>query len=313
VLHLRRAKVDNGLQKNSTATHTWGGHAMLDNSTKKWVGFFSYLASGCGLNSWQSNSMIISAVADTPDGPYNQKMTPVLAPWSHNAMISQHPNGSYFLFHIGSGVPVRPESNCSKVLDPFFPFPAGHPEPAAATTHVSESLYGPWRPALGVPGLNNPCPFFFPNGTTLLYDRTSVHRADSIDGPTWTQTPTVVTNGSMHPEDPGVWRDGRGNFHMVFNANSDHTNCKAGVPCGGHAWSHDGLVWSRPTIPAYGTIVHYDDNSTVTWDYVERPQVVQDTDGAPLTLFLGQSYASSHTLAIMFCQAGDTGCVTTIQ
>jgi hypothetical protein len=54
------------------------------------------------------------------------------------------------------------------------------------------------------------------------------------------------------------------------------------------------------------------DGSTSTWDYVERPQVVQDDDGAPLTLFLGQSYASSHTLAIMFCQQGDDDCVTTI-
>eukprot|EP00040_Diaphanoeca_grandis_P010349 m.52979 g.52979 ORF g.52979 m.52979 type:complete len:80 (+) comp21684_c0_seq1:3-242(+) len=53
--------------------------------------------------------------------------------------------------------------------------------------------------------------------------------------------------------------------------------------------------------------------STVDWDYVERPQVAQDDDGTPLTLFLGQSYKDSHTLAIMFCQTGDSDCVTTIQ
>jgi hypothetical protein len=49
------------------------------------------------------------------------------------------------------------------------------------------------------------------------------------------------------------------------------------------------------------------------WDFVERPQIVQDSDGKPLTLFLGQSYKDSHTLAIMFCQEGDTDCVTTVQ
>lgn len=49
------------------------------------------------------------------------------------------------------------------------------------------------------------------------------------------------------------------------------------------------------------------------WDFVERPQIMQDSDGKPLTLFLGQSYKDSHTLAMMFCQEGDTGCVTTVQ
>lgn len=60
---------------------------------------------------------------------------------------------------------------------------------------------------------------------------------------------------------------------MLFNANSGHSNCRPTVPCGGHAWSHDGLSWSKPKIPAFGTIVHYVDNTTVTYDYVERPQV----------------------------------------
>jgi len=309
VLRLRKAKVDNGLQQNSTATHTWGGHAMKDASSGKWVGFFSYMAAGCGLSNWQSNSMIISAVADAPDGPYTKQIKPVTPPWTHNAMISRHPNGSYFLFHIGSGTPKAALKNCSQEPDPFFPF---SPQPAPATTHVAESLHGPWRPAPGVPGVNNPAPYFFENGTTLLFDRTSVRWAPAIDGDYANKRTTVAQNGSMHPEDPGVWRDHRG-FHMLFNANSGHSHCASGVPCGGHAWSKDGLEWSAPLIPSFGTIVHYDDGSTVTWDYVERPQIAQEDDGTPLTLFLGQSYKSSHTLAVNFCQKGDTDCVTTIQ
>jgi hypothetical protein len=51
----------------------------------------------------------------------------------------------------------------------------------------------------------------------------------------------------------------------------------------------------------------------VQWDYVERPQVAQDDDGTVLALYLGQSYKDSHSLAIMFCQDGDTDCVTTVQ
>ena len=119
----------------------------------------------------------------------------------------------------------------------------------------------------------------------------------------------------MIPEDPYVWRDHRGRFHMLFNANSCHKHCSAKIPCGGHAWSEDGLTWSQPHIPAFGTIVHYEDKSTEVYDYVERPQVVQAADGRPLTLFAGHGYSGIHTLAIMFCQDSDidSDCVTMVE
>ena len=66
VVALRRAKPDNGMQVNGT--HTWGGHALKDPASGSWVGYFSYMAAGCDLATWQSNSMIIKAVADAPDG-----------------------------------------------------------------------------------------------------------------------------------------------------------------------------------------------------------------------------------------------------
>eukprot|EP00658_Telonema_sp_P-2_P052700 TRINITY_DN4095_c0_g1_i1.p1 TRINITY_DN4095_c0_g1~~TRINITY_DN4095_c0_g1_i1.p1 ORF type:complete len:311 (+),score=24.15 TRINITY_DN4095_c0_g1_i1:366-1298(+) len=309
-MRLRRTKLQNGVGPSSGANHTWGGHSMLDPDSGEWVGFFSYMAGGCDLGTWQSNSMIVSAVADAPDGPYDQKVQPVTGPWSHNAMISRHPNGTYFLFHIGDGTTKRGIANCSSRPDPFYPF---H-EPPSCNTHASDRLEGPWRPAPGIPAINNPAPFFFDNGTTLIYGRTDVHWAPSIDGP-WDPShkrTTVPVSGKMVPEDPFVWREPRG-FHMLFNANSGHSNCAAKTPCGGHAWSRDGLAWSVPTIPAFGTIVHYEDNSTRVYDYVERPQIVQDTNGRPLTLFVGHGYSDIHTLAIMFCQEGDDDCVTMIQ
>ena len=41
---------------------------MKDDKTGKWVGFYSYMAYGCDLHTWTSNSMIVSAIADEPDG-----------------------------------------------------------------------------------------------------------------------------------------------------------------------------------------------------------------------------------------------------
>ena len=75
------------------------------------------------------------------------------------------------------------------------------------------------------------------------------------------------------------------------------------------------MTWSQPHIPAFGTIVHYEDKSTEVYDYVERPQVVQAADGRPLTLFAGHGYSGIHTLAIMFCQDSDidSDCVTMVE
>lgn len=157
VMRLRRAKMNNGVGPSSVAQHTWGGHGMRDPNTGKWTGFFSYMEGPCDLGTWGSNSMIISAVSDTPDGPYDEAMKPVVGPWSHNAMISRHPNGTYFLFHIGQGTHGSLH-NCSKTptTDPFYPFPEGSLEPSPATTHASDSLDGPWRAAPGIPSINNP-------------------------------------------------------------------------------------------------------------------------------------------------------------
>ena len=266
-------------------------------------------------------------------------------------MISQHPNGTFFLFLIGNGQPKGPVKQWNSTPPQLYPFPKGSPEPPSATTHAAESLEGPWRAAEGVPALNNPCPFFFENGTTLLFDRTSVISAPTLDGPWSSHRPTVVEAGKMKPEDPGVYRDKRGGFHMLFNANSGHGNCAAGVPCGGHAWSTDGLVIRPPPtaltrcsappprrrgrshiFPLLGRLcgpppaprrrarglmppqVRFADNSTRVFDYVERPQVLQDSDGNPLTLFAGHGYRGIGTLSINFCAQGDADrdCVTSV-
>ena len=88
--------------------------------------------------------------------------------------------------------------------------------------------------------------------------------------------------------------------------------CMASVqPCAGIVCA--GLSWSKPTVPAFGTIVHYTDNTTAVYDYCERPQIAQEPDGTPLTLFVGHGYTGIHTLALMFCQDGDVDCVTTVQ
>jgi hypothetical protein len=78
------------------------------------------------------------------------------------------------------------------------------------------------------------------------------------------------------------------------------------VPCGGHAWSRDGLSWSNQTIGAFGPVIRWANGTFFTGAYAERPQVIQDASGAPIAFYTGfgmHSYSDSHNFAQLFCTA----------
>ncbi len=198
--------------------------------------------------------------------------------------------------------------------------------PFANGTGITMDFANTWLEANGASG-GNPAPFFFPNGSVLLYFTGSpcptgwgnlapnciaAARADAWDAKYTMTSPMPLT----HPEseDPFVFRDQRGHFHLLTNVNTFHARCKSGVPCGGHAWSYDGLVWSNLTVGAFGPVVRVVNATADRYiynAYVERPQVVQAADGTPLALFLGigrTSYFDSASWAQPFCQAGQANC-----
>jgi hypothetical protein len=171
----------------------------------------------------------------------------------------------------------------------------------------------------------NPAPFFFENGTVLMYFSANpcppkwgninpnnncigVARGNSYDGP-FTALPLPIT----HPEseDAFVFRDPRGNFHLLTNVNNDHTRCAQGVECGGHAWSTDGITFSNLTIGAFGPVIRFVNGSYWRNAYVERPQILQAEDGTPIAFYVGigrTSYEDSATFAQLFCVSGQENC-----
>ena len=142
--------------------------------------------------------------------------------------------------------------------------------------HTADQWDGPWTRAFNNSGVSinctgswtkdclvgNPAPFVFPNGTVNLYFTATtcppnsgnlappciaMARADSYAGPYQLATPSRPIT-YPESEDPSVFRDKRGNFHLVTNVNTYHARCAQGVPCGGHAWSRDGYVFSNLTV-----------------------------------------------------------------
>eukprot|EP01048_Picozoa_sp_COSAG05_P006789 COSAG05_NODE_458_length_9621_cov_5.309914_1_plen_659_part_00 len=85
-------------------TSSWGGSAALDPADGKWHGFFSEFAGHCGVNSWLTNSMIVHAVSEQPQGPYIRQDV-ALGAWAHGKQlrpslcpISVKPSLSSFFF-----------------------------------------------------------------------------------------------------------------------------------------------------------------------------------------------------------------------
>jgi len=134
-----------------------------------------------------------------------------------------------------------------------------------------------------------PCP---PNSGALASNCIAV--ATSNEG--WSGP--FQMNAAPHPitypesEDPSVFRDPRGNYHLLTNVNTCHQRCRQGVECGGHAWSRDGFVFSNLTVGAFGPFITFKNGSTWANAYVERPLVTTDSTGRPLALYLGMGRKS---------------------
>jgi hypothetical protein len=297
---------------------------------------------------WTTKSSIWHATSAHAEGPYALSDL-VAQPWAHNAMIAQTPDPQhpYALYQLGDSATDpsewQPCYNASELPVPLAPLPPPPPPPLPAPlragasgsqiyVRTAPSLAGPWTPYAGNSPLNfsfagsfatavngaNPAPFFFPNGTVLVYFSANpcppgwgqkvpgnncifVARGESWAGP-FAALPLPVT----HPEseDAHVWQDHRGNFHLLTNVNNDHARCAEGEPCGGHAWGYDGITFSNLSIGAFGPYIRFANGSSWRTSYVERPQVTLGADGRPLAFFVGMgrsSYYDSATWAQRFC------------
>ena len=156
----------------------------------------------------------------------------------------------------------------------------------------------------------HPSLYFFENGTALMAYRggqpssssssssstssssSSAAPAPAPSGGGWPHYVGVARAGSWRgpyvatsdapvfpdeQEDPGIFRDARGSFHMLTHDFAQ--------PTGGHAFSADGLNWTFAG-QAYGTTMQYADGSSVEFARRERPQVLV-LGGKPAFLFTG--------------------------
>lgn len=161
---------------------------------------------------------------------------------------------------------------------------------------------GPWLPhtaeihdfpcAYPFPSNWNPSPYLLPDGRVRIV----VHSCTSpwggeilVEAPSW-EGPYVpitrdITTCTRCAEDPFLWRDGRGYWHILYHRMFDPPG-PSPIPspgwAGGHSFSKNGLDWS-PIERAYNTTVHYEDGTTIEMKRRERPKLIFADDGVTPT------------------------------
>ena len=192
-------------------------------------------------------------------------------------------NGSILLFHIGD---------------------SGGAVGGSAFAHHAEAPEGPWYPLKG-PRCNNPAPMVAANGTTYVGCNNggfTIFRSDDVfSGDDWVEVtkmafPPSWGTGALAPylknEDPYLWMDTRGNFHLLahrydyrdgYPANPNQTEP---LLVSGHGFSVDGLDWHfNVEQQPYDAVVKFANGTVQQFSTFERPHLVFDkTSGRPTHL-----------------------------
>ncbi|CAJ1938703.1 unnamed protein product [Cylindrotheca closterium] len=299
-----------GLQLPNHAS-SWGGSVVYVDG--KYHMFASEIVNGCGLGYWTTNSQVIRAVSDHPNGPY-VKQEVILPTFSHDANVLQRgPNGEIVLFVTALlGVkPVDCDNNDSSswqwnnAVVPNTTAPpkdtymlwAKHPtgpwsEPVLVLNstiwnedywaknhrfaHCDANLNGILRHDGSFLGLWRKC-----ETPDLLTVPHTLYASDWKDASTYQPSidPLFVLTGSGAEDPSNIWTtetsDAGVAYHAIFH-DEQATRCMLGEcpNVGRHAFSMDGKAWSYSKVNAYNGTVLFQNGTTWTADTRARPHLI---------------------------------------
>ncbi|MEG0319591.1 MAG: glycoside hydrolase family protein [Niameybacter sp.] len=270
---------------------------------------------------WLTNSEIVRAVSDTPEGPYEfqEVVLPARGPqyWdgcaTHNPSIIKYKD-TYILYYVGDTHPflnVDVENGEQiKHKDPRTVSARANKRVGMA---VAKHIEGPWErfdePILKPRPecydnllVSNPAPCVDEKGNvTMIYKSRSYlkepvggflhgpmslgvakgHIEDRFSYHAVTDEP-IFDYRSSHLEDPFVWKDEKG-FHMIAK---DMEGKTCGEEHGGiYAFSKDGISWEiQKGQQAYSRKIKWDDGTTQVMGSLERPFILFE-EGRPTHMF----------------------------
>jgi hypothetical protein len=287
--------------------------------------FLAEFADGCGLDYWSPFSKIIRAQSYTgPEGPY-EFVDEVVGIFAHNPTVIYSPADKlYLLYYIGC--PFSPSETCSP---PSFSCGPGNdlnaesgisvassPDLKTWTSHgqvFSGQDNDDWDADITNP---SPLPLFSSRNNTAVillayrgcpYNCYGAELMNLATAPTFTGPYTkispnpIFSNGN---EDPFLWRDKRGNYHMLLHSLEAGGGFGDGPKVGRHAFAENfegPWTFNNETL-AFNTHVEFTDGTSVDYYRRERPQLFfsEDEEMVPLYLTTGvQEVGSGMSYSII--------------
>ncbi|ATY65351.1 Glycosyl hydrolase family five-bladed beta-propellor domain [Cordyceps militaris] len=334
VLDLRPARPGSGYNRTATGTSSWGARIVPDPADRTLHHLFAAeFAHGCGLDDWAPYSRVVRAESRAgPAGPY-AFADEVAGTFAHNPTVVYSPaDAAYLLYYIGCATEVAPQCTGKKFT--CGPGNANNGESGIALktskdlrtwTDVGQVFQGKDSGDWDADVTN---PSAFPlheagNSTSAIllayrgcpYDcrgREQVNIAVAAGGHRGPYT--RVQPDPLFPqanEDPFVWRDKRGHWHMLTHSLAADGGFADGPSVGRHAYAREyaGPWTLAERSLAFDTTVRYEDGSATQFFRRERPQLLFAADGsmAPLLLTTGVQPRGSAMSYTVIAPVGDAG------
>lgn len=337
VLDIRPAKRDAGYNRTAEGISSWGSSIVHDKHDDGLFHLFlAEFENACGLEYWSPYSRIIRAESRTgPEGPYESR-DEVVGTFSHNpTVVWSEADQEYLLYYIGC-----PQVVSDTCTSPNFTCGPGNYLNGESGISVASSVdlsrwtsHGPvflgenstaWDAVVTNP---SPFPLYSPEdqtGEILLayrgcpvncdagWERINIASSSDFLGPYEELSPDPLFMDSN--EDPFIWQDKRGNWHMLLHSLEPTGGFGDGPDVGRHAFARR---WEGPwtfvsETLVYNTTIEYDDGSDITFYRRERPQLFFSEDGEMTPLFLTNGVqpmnsSMSYTAIVPVGDAGQAG------
>ncbi|KAH8655265.1 hypothetical protein BX600DRAFT_385283 [Xylariales sp. PMI_506] len=258
--------------KQGAGNSSWCGQIIQDPKDETLFHLIiSQFSHGCGLSAWRPFSTIARAESRTgPRGPYNFAEA-LFGPFHHNPTVKWSPaDEQYLLYFIGKDVDL-PNGTCSSTK--FNNNVSVSTSPDLRTWSVPEVL---------LQNQTNPAPFALwtqENRTSdllLAVEGNDIYESTSgPDGPYDLIVNQTALNDAYATEDPFLWRDKRGHWHILAHYLIDIPLGLKGPRVGGHLYARDlagPWTFNNRTL-AYNTTVSFTDGSETTYYRRERPKL----------------------------------------
>ncbi|KAI1335886.1 hypothetical protein F5Y15DRAFT_219570 [Xylariaceae sp. FL0016] len=265
---------------------SWGGTIVQDRADAKLFHLVvSQFSHGCGLAGWRPFSTVIRAESRSgPAGPYVYAQE-LLGTFRHNPGVVWSPADAKYLLHT-IGAETQAPTTCQS-----------YKWPNNISVSTAPDIRGPWTPPQQLLNGTNPAawPMWTPENPVadlaLAIEDNLIYGADSPTGPyeLLNTMPWNTSDYSTHwTEDPFLWRDRRGHWHILCHWLIDVAERGEKYPrVGGHLFSRTLCGnWTFRLQAAYNTAVRFADGGSTDYYRRERPKLFFSEDGMLTPLFL---------------------------